>query len=180
MALWLACLPVGAEAAMAIAGRDSAAAAARPGWTEQPRVVMLRSALVPGWGQWHNGSKLKAALVAGAETWLLTAIVRDNNSLDGLRAEVDSAASGGGQRYLTAVNSYNAALDRLVARQWLLGGVVAYALVDAYVDANFRNFDVEFKTDPALPEGVPPSPAAPRRGATGGGLMLRAAFRWHF
>ena len=32
--------------------------------------------------------------------------------------------------------------------------LVVYSLVDAYVDAHFRNFKIEFETDPALPQGA--------------------------
>ena len=50
----------------------------------------------------------------------------------------------------------------------LLAGLIVYALLDAYVDAHFRGFDVEFDTDPALPADAA---AAPR---------LRAGLRWTF
>ena len=73
------------------------------------------------------------------------------------------------------VNEYNARLDQRLGRQWLLGAVLAYALIDAYVDANFRGFDIEFLNDPALPAG-PPS-------ATPGsvdGLGVRLLLRRHF
>jgi hypothetical protein len=74
------------------------------------------------------------------------------------------------------VNEYNARLDQRLSREWLLGGVIAYALVDAYVDAHFRGFDVEFRNDPALPAGT--SPAGPQGG--GGGPGMRLALRWRF
>ena len=54
--------------------------------------------------------------------------------------------------------------------------MIAYALVDAYVDAHFRGFDVEFRNDPALPAGT--SPNAPAGG--GGGPGVRLALRWDF
>jgi hypothetical protein len=56
----------------------------------------------------------------------------------------------------------------MVARQWLLGGVIVYALLDAYVDAHFRGFDVDFESDPALP------------GDAGGASRVRASLRWAF
>jgi hypothetical protein len=56
----------------------------------------------------------------------------------------------------------------------MLGGVLAYALVDAYVDAHFRNFDLEFRNDPALtPAGEAPSSAVPAP-------VTRLALRWTF
>jgi hypothetical protein len=66
------------------------------------------------------------------------------------------------------VNAYNDRLDRMVSREWLLGGVVVYALADAFVDAHFRDFKIEFEYDPALPKGTP--------GASG----VRLAAGWAF
>jgi len=128
-----------------------------PGRFDAPGWVMLRSLVVPGWGQAHNGAWLKAAAVAGAEAALLLAVRADLDELDRLDAEVLAArAAGDVAREYSAVFAYNARLDRMVSRQWLLGGVVAYALLDAYVDAHFRNFRLEFESDPALPGGPPP------------------------
>ena len=83
-------------------------------------------------------------------------------------------------RYAAAANRYNARLDTYVGRQWMLGGVLAYALVDAYVDAHFRDFDIEFRHDPALPEQLPAEPAAPKGGGSARGERLSLALRWHF
>ncbi|HVP15709.1 MAG TPA: DUF5683 domain-containing protein [Terriglobales bacterium] len=60
-------------------------------------------------------------------------------------------------RYNDLANSYNSLLNGQVSRLWLLGGVVVYAMIDAYVDAHFRNFKIEFEQDPALPGGRPGS-----------------------
>jgi len=146
-------------------------------WSDQPRFVMARSLLVPGWGQLHNHAWIKAAVVAGVEGLLIGRILDDQRQLDRLLGEVDVARHGSDADLLNAlVNEYNDRLDQRLARQWLLGGVVAYALVDAYVDANFRGFDVEFRHDPALPQG------APAGGPAGGGddWGVRAALRWKF
>ena len=67
-----------------------------------------------------------------------------------------------------AVAAYNERLDASFARQYLLGAVVVYALVDAYVDAHFRHFKVEFETDPALPEGMPEE------------VGVRVGWEWNF
>jgi hypothetical protein len=160
-------------------------------WHEQPRFVMARSLLVPGWGQLHNHAWWKAVLVAGVEGVLGTRIVQDQRALNRLLGDIGQARAQAGQalrdsdvvqyeaalaRENTDVNEYNSRLDQRLARQWLLGGVLAYALVDAYVDANFRGFDVEFKHDPALPAGTSPA------GTTGGGdgAGVRLALRWTF
>ena len=53
-----------------------------------------------------------------------------------------------------AVERYNTRLDHMVGREWLLGGLLVYSLIDAYVDAHFVNFRFEFEHDSARPEGV--------------------------
>ena len=142
---------------------------------------MLRSLLVPGWGQLHNRSYVKAVAVAAGEGVLVSRLVGDGKDLTTWRARVDQAARDeDAEGYAAAATEYNAALDRLVGHQWLLGGVIAYALVDAYVDAHFRDFDIEFRTDPALPDGIPPSEQRPARGGGTRGVGVRAALRWHF
>ncbi len=157
------------------------AAAPRPPWHEQPRFVMLRTLVLPGWGQWHNRSYFKAVGVAAGSGALGVAVLGDRRELERLQREANAAAAAGDQaRYAAAVSGYNARLDQYVGRQWLFGAVLVYALIDAYVDAHFRNFDVEFRTDPALPQGLPDEPAAPRKGSRSGGSAARAAIRWRF
>ena len=130
---------------------------------------MLRSLAAPGWGQLHNHAWLKAAAVAGTEIALGVNLYRDSRELNRLQDRAERArGAGDGAGYSAAVNAYNARLSRFVGRQWMLGGIVGYALVDAYVDANFRNFDFEFEHDPALPGGAPPA------------AKLRAGWRWRF
>jgi hypothetical protein len=142
---------------------------------------MLRSLVVPGWGQFHNHAWLKAAGVAGTEGWLVSAVFQDKRELDRLYQEVRAAQAAQDEpRYAAAANQYNARLDAYVGRQWLIGGVLAYALVDAYVDAHFRNFDLEFRHDPALPDDLPADPDAPKKGAAAQGGGTRVALRWHF
>jgi hypothetical protein len=119
--------------------------------------------------------------VAGGEIWLGSLIVEDKRALDGLLGEVEEAQAGGDPaEYTAAVNRYNARLDTYVRHQWFLGGVLAYALIDAYVDAHFRNFDVEFKHDPALPDDEPADPDAPIGGGPARRGGTRLALRWHF
>ena len=134
--------------------RDSVRAASRK-LLDQPRFVMLRSLLVPGWGQLHNRAWIKAALVAGGEGALIANLVRDSRDLQVLeRAVLDAEASGNVVDENLAVERYNARLDKYVGRQWLLGGLLVYALVDAYVDAHFVHFKFEFDHDPARPTEV--------------------------
>jgi len=146
------------------------------GWGAQPRVVMLRSLLIPGWGQAYNHAWYKAGAVAAGEVWLGVTLVHDQQQLDVLQSQIDQARLVDDlQRETALVNEYNSQLDQRIAHQWFLAAVVTYALVDAYVDAHFRGFELEFKHDPALPDGPPPA------GSQGkGGGSTRLGLRWHF
>jgi len=77
------------------------------------------------------------------------------------------ARAGASEQYNTAVIAYNALLDTSVRRRWILGGVILLAMIDAYVDAHFKNFDIDMRLDPALPGGAG-SPGA------------RLGLRWRF
>jgi hypothetical protein len=130
----------------------------RRGRFDAPRWVMLRSLAVPGWGQLHNGSWLKAVLLGGGEVWIVAGLVNDDRRARQLMAEADLArARGDNEGFNAAVDAYNSRLERFVSRQWLLGGLLGYALMDAYVDAHFRDFKVEFEYDRALKGGKPPA-----------------------
>ncbi|MBI1799821.1 MAG: hypothetical protein HYR73_09075 [Candidatus Eisenbacteria bacterium] len=135
----------------------AARAQRKPVWSEQPRWVMMRSLVIPGWGQAHNRAWFKATVVAGTELWLASVLISDQRELDRLSAEITAAGTGDPAQVESLVNEYNDRLNHFVSRQWLLGGAVAYALLDAYVDAHFRNFDIEFRNDPALPGGLAPA-----------------------
>jgi hypothetical protein len=153
---------------------DTVRLRARRGRFETPRWVMLRSLAVPGWGQLHNGSWLKAAVLGGCETWLVAGLVEDDRRMRQLRVEADLAEAGGdNDGYNAAVDEYNSRLAQSVSRQWRLGGLLAYALMDAYVDAHFRDFKVEFEYDRVLKGGKPPS-GKPPAGQT------RLSLRWDF
>jgi hypothetical protein len=151
------------------AAADTARLRPRRGRFDAPRWVMLRSLAVPGWGQLHNGSWLKAAVLGGGEVWIIAGLVDDDRRARQLLAEADLAKAGGdNEGFNAAVDAYNSRLERFVSRQWLLGGVLAYALMDAYVDAHFRDFKVEFEYDRARKGGRPPA------GQT------RLSLRWDF
>jgi flagellar hook-basal body complex protein FliE len=105
------------------------------------------------------GAEYRAALLSG-----------DQQRIDAAQAAMTAAnvrlnaASG---TYNSVVSAYNALLDTSINRRWVVGGVVLYALIDAYVDAHFRNFDVNLQFDPALPGGT---------GTPGARLQIRWAF----
>ena len=109
------------------------------------------------------------------EIWLGTKLVQDQRELNRLSQELaDADAANDEVRYDELVNQYNARLEQRTARQWLFGALLAYAMIDAYVDAHFRGFEIEFQTDPALPAG--PEPASGGQGGVG----ARLALRWDF
>jgi hypothetical protein len=135
----------------------------------RPRWVMLRSLVLPGWGQVHNHAWLKAGAVAGTQAWLITSLIHDKRTLDDLKREVDAAgAAGDDLLQQDLVDRYNTRLSSYQSRQWLLGGVVVFALLDAYIDAHFRNFKIEFESDPALPSGA----------STGGDLRIGVEWKY--
>ena len=148
-------------------------------WSEQPRFVMLRSLAIPGWGQWHNHARVKAVVVAGVEGWLVGGILSDQRALARLLKNVDAAQrSGDADAYAHAASEYNNRLDSFVGGQWLLAGVLAYTMVDAYVDAHFRTFEIDFRNDPALPPGS--APDTPEPGGDRPARSARLSLRWHF
>jgi hypothetical protein len=110
--------------------------------------------------------------------WLGITIYNDQQKLDELSSEIDQLKEDGSLAEADAkINEYNAQLDQRIAHQWLFAAVLTYALVDAYVDAHFRGFELEFKHDPALPDGPPP--ATPNDGRDAGGTT-RLGLRWRF
>jgi len=138
-------------------------------WSDQPRFVMMRSLLIPGWGQFYNHAYIKSAAVAGTEVWILASISTANHDLSQLQVQIDAArVSGDAAAEAAATQAYNDKLNHFISLQWLLGGVVVYALLDAYVDAHFRNFAVEFGKDSTPPPG----------GSTP--AKLRLDLRWTF
>lgn len=152
---------------------------ARLPWSLQPRQVMLRSLLVPGWGQAVNGSWTKAVVIGAAEVAIGAGILSDEHSLRNLQRDIDAARAAGDQDAANAaITSYNDRLDRQNQREWLLGGVMLYSLVDAYVDAHFRGFRQEFEHDPALPDTLRYGPGV--RFHTGGARRLRLSVEWPF
>jgi hypothetical protein len=139
---------------------------------------MMRSLLVPGWGQAYNHAWYKAGAVAAGEVWLGVLIAQDQKALDDLTQQIDQLrADSLFEQANVKVNEYNDQLDQRIAKTWLFAAILTYAMVDAYVDAHFRGFELEFKHDPALPAGPPP---AGTTGGAGGGGGYRMGLRWHF
>jgi hypothetical protein len=135
---------------------------------DAPRWVMFRSALVPGWGQLHNRAWIKAIGVSAGEVALAARILKDEKDLDRLSRAADAAQEANDEvAFDAAVTAYNELLTQSIGRRWFLGGVLAYALVDAYVDAHFTNFNVDFDT-----AWIP--------GESGAGFGARVRLGWSF
>jgi hypothetical protein len=117
---------------------------------DRPSWVMLRSLAFPGWGQAHNHAWTKAAAIAGVESFFIVRLVADQNDLNRLNTDIEHAASNPALQQ-DLVDEYNTRSDRFIGHQWWLGALLAYSMLDAYIDAHFRNFRIDLEDDPALP-----------------------------
>jgi hypothetical protein len=68
-------------------------------------------------------------------------------------ADASIAYNDASTTYNNSVAAYNLLLTDATTRRWIFGAILAYSLLDAYIDAHFKDFDVDFKVDPALPPG---------------------------
>ena len=102
--------------------KADSAAMARP----SPAGVMLRSALLPGWGQWVNGSEFKAAIAAGGTAALAAVAVWNNQKKQEASTEDERAFYEDGRSQAI----------------WYLAAIYGFNLMDAYVDAHLKKFDV--------------------------------------
>ena len=119
---------------------------------DKPVWVMTRSLVFPGWGQIHNGAWWKAGIIGGGESVLIYRLIDDRNVLNDLSAQIDAArANNDPVTEAALVAEYNDRSNKHVARQWWLGALVAYSMLDAYIDAHFKHFRVDFKDDPTVP-----------------------------
>ena len=91
------------------------------------------------------GAQYRAAIASGDSVQIAAA----QAALVAANARLGEASN----TYNGVASIYNSLLSATTNRKWLLGGVILYALLDAYVDAHFRTFDIDFQVDPALPGG---------------------------
>ena len=105
----------------------AAAAPQERGFWSKPTGVMLRSLILPGWGQATNDQWIKAGIAVAVEGTLLAGIIADTAELNDL-AEEDPRRSD--------------VIDDRQAKWWWLGGAVFLSMVDAYVSAHLRDFDI--------------------------------------
>jgi hypothetical protein len=163
-----------------------------PGWGQLHNQAWIKGALVAGTDgylrvQWFRDERRLSDLnrdatakradldAAAADTAAAGAAYRaalaggDPQEIAAAEAALQAAQirmRGASDLYNQAASVYNALLDASTNRRWLMAGVILYALIDAYVDAHFRTFAVDFTVDPAL----------------GGSRMpgMRMALRWSF
>lgn len=90
------------------------------------RGAVLRSAVFPGWGQWYNGKKWKTFLIIGAELGLVGNAVSMNQKM----------------HHASSSEEFRFYQDQRNLTLWWLAGVYFLNLLDAYVDAQLKDFDV--------------------------------------
>jgi hypothetical protein len=105
-----------------------------------PSTAMYHSLCLAGWGQLDNGRKKKAALFIAAETFFIGGIIYEEHLLN----------ESGGDEFERNVNL----TDRNTYIIFLLGAKL-FGMVDAYVDAQLKDFDVSDVTPPGLEKYEP-------------------------
>jgi len=100
-----------------------------------PSTTMYHSLYVSGWGQMDNGRKKKAALCIAAELFCIGGFLYENHLLgEPGRSSFDR------ELIRTDRNTF--------VLYWL--GVKLFSMVDAYVDAQLRGYDIRDVTPPGL------------------------------
>lgn len=105
-----------------------------------PTGALWRSFAVPGWGQIYNGKPWKAGVIIAAEAGTLAMAV--DNYLTSRRYLREARATEDPKiRY----EKLSRREDYIVETEfwgWLCVGVLAYSMMDAYVDAHLADWDV--------------------------------------
>ncbi len=106
-----------------------------PSLTVSPSKAMYHSLIIPGWGQLDNGRKWKAALFFAAEATCIAGFLYQSHRL--------------GEEGLTDWEESVIRTDRNTFLIYYLGAKLL-GIVDAYVDAQLADFDVDDITPPEL------------------------------
>jgi hypothetical protein len=118
-----------------------------------PTGALWRSFAVPGWGQFYNGRPWKAGVIIAAEAGTLATAV--DNYLTSRRYLREARATQDPKiKYGKLVRRE----DYIVETEfwgWLFVGILAYSMMDAYVDAHLADWDVSDL--PADKDAPPPS-----------------------
>lgn len=130
----------GAPEVLAVTDDTSVAGDSAPGFRSPhpvtPSAAMLHSLAIPGWGQYKNGRRWKAALFFTAETVCIGGFLYLSH-----RIRTDGDLSDWDRDLLrTDRNTY--------VIYWFAAKLLG--IVDAYVDAQLADFDVEDITPPEL------------------------------
>lgn len=88
--------------------------------------AVIRSAVFPGWGQWYNGKKWKTVLILGTELGLGGNAIYMNQKM----------------HQASSPEEFHFYQDKRNLTLWWLVGVYFLNVLDAYVDAELRDFDV--------------------------------------
>jgi len=118
-----------------------------------PTVAMWRSLALPGWGQVYNGKRFKAGVIIGAEIYTLYQTTTRIVAAYGYRRDARAEPNGDRKKELYA--AHDATVIDAEFWGWLFVGTVAYAMMDAYVDAHLADWEV--KDLPADKEASPVS-----------------------
>jgi hypothetical protein len=109
----------------------------REGGSPNVAWTTIRSGILPGWGQLANGKPLKALLLGGIYAgWAYGAYSAETDRLD-LKDMIDAA----GVEDPALVDELNEAVNRRNFRLWMMGATMLYAMIDAYVDAHFLDYE---------------------------------------
>lgn len=90
--------------------------------------VTLRSGLIPGWGQLVNRKPLKAVIFLAVDAWWLGNAIHYEAERSRLERTGD-------------LDGINRAVERRNSKLWLMGATAVYAMLDAYVDSFFTDYD---------------------------------------
>jgi hypothetical protein len=105
-----------------------------------PTVAVWRSFAVPGWGQIYNGKYVKAGTIMAAEAGTLAVAV--SNYITARRYLREARAAGTRVIKEEKFNRYNDYVVETEFWGWVFVGVLAYSMMDAYVDAHLADWDV--------------------------------------
>jgi len=106
-----------------------------------PTGAMWRSFALPGWGQLYNRQYIKAPIMMAGEGLALYMAVDNYATSRRYLREARAAGDADEKRRLLSLHG-----DYVVETEfwgWVFVGVMAYSMMDAYVDAHLSDWEVE-------------------------------------
>ena len=107
---------------------------------KRPFQAMFLSLAVPGGGQFYNESYYKAAFVFALEGFFIGRTIYHHNRMN---YYYDKAEESFGDDFLYYNQRYLRYYDKRQSDFWWLGTIVFLSVVDAFVDANLYNYEME-------------------------------------